>query len=228
MLAAVLNYLAASLRPGMTTADLDLMAARELKKLGGEPAFLNYQGFPGVICVSVNDELVHGIPGAKPIKEGDIVGLDFGVKHEGLITDGAVTVGVGGVSAEAGRLLYATLEALEAGVAQVRAGARVGQVSKAIEDRLRQDNLGVVEDLMGHGVGHHLHEEPGIPNYYTGDGPTLEAGMTLAIEPMATLGSKAVVLDPDGWTIRSADGSLAAQFEHTVLVTEGGAEILTR
>jgi methionyl aminopeptidase len=228
MLAQVLQYLSGKLVAGMTTGQVGRMAAAELQKLGGRPAFLGYQGFREVICVSVNEELVHGIPGARVLADGDLVGLDFGVLHRGLITDGAVTIGIGQISSESKRLLVATSEALAAGIAQVKAGARVGDISRAIEARLRRDRLGVVEDLIGHGVGHALHEEPGIPNYYAGDGPILESGMTIAIEPMATLGSKAVKMGRDGWTISAADGSLTAQFEHTVLVTDDGAEILTK
>lgn len=229
MLAAVLELLQNRITPGITTAELDRLAAEELRRLGGQPAFLGYQGFPGVLCVSVNQEIVHGIPGPLVVKEGDLVGLDFGVKYQGMITDGAVTVAVGQVAPEAKRLLKATRQALEDGIAQVRAGARTGDISAAIGRRLRAERLGIVDELCGHGVGHQLHEDPPIFNEgRSGTGPELAAGMTIAIEPMATLGGDHAEVAGDGWTWVTADSSLAAQFEHTVLVTENGAEVLTQ
>ncbi len=229
MLAAVLRYLTPLTVPGVTTKELDRLAAAELERLGGQPAFLGYQGFPGVICISVNDEVVHGIPGPRRIAEGDIVGLDFGVNYQGMITDGAITVPVGEVGAEAKRLLVATQEALTAGIAQVRQGARIGDLSHAIEARLRRDRLGVIEEMCGHGVGHQVHEDPLILNYGRGGtGMRLKAGMTIAIEPMATLGDRHIYVADDHWAIKTSDGSLGAQFEHTVLVTPDGAEILTQ
>lgn len=228
ILGRILRLLAGRLEAGMTTRDLDRMAATELRALGGKPAFLGYQGFPAVLCVSVNNEVVHGIPGSRVLESGDIVGLDFGVAIEQMITDGAVTVAVGQPSAEAARLLSATEEALSSGIEEVRAGVRVGDISARIESRLRRDGLGIIEELSGHGVGHQLHEDPLILNYgRPGRGAVLKAGMTIAIEPMATLGGKDIVLAKDGWTIVTSDGSLGAQFEHTVLVTEEGSEILT-
>lgn len=230
MLMTVLDYLVKQhLKAGISTKELAVVAASELSKLGGKPAFLGFEGYGDVICISVNEEVVHGIPGDLVINEGDVVGLDFGVTYDGMITDGAVTAGVGQVSTQAQRLLTGTAQALQKGIVQAKAGARVGDISFAIESRLKADGLGVVEDLIGHGVGHGLHEEPGIPNYgRAGQGPQLLTGMTIAIEPMATLGGRAVSLDEDGWTVRTADGSWAAQFEHTVLITEAGAEILTK
>jgi methionyl aminopeptidase len=229
MLAAVLRYLDPLTVDGISTKELDRLAADELKRLGGKPAFLGYQGFPAVICISVNDEVVHGIPGRRVVCDGDLVGLDFGVIYNGMITDGAITVGVGKVDPKAKKLLTATNEALSTGIKKVRAGARVGDISHAIEARLRQDKLGVIEDLSGHGVGHELHEEPLILNYGSkGQGMRLQAGMTLALEPMATLGGYDIEVLEDGWTIVTEDGSLAAQFEHTILVLEDGAEILTK
>lgn len=229
MLASVLNYLVPHSQPGVTTKELDTLAAAELKRLGGQPAFLGYQGFPAVICISVNDEIVHGIPGPRRLAEGDLVGLDFGVNYEGMITDGAVTVAVGQANPESARLLRATEEALAAGIGAVREGARVGDISHAIESRLRRDRLGVIEDMSGHGVGHRVHEDPLVLNFgRAGTGMRLKAGMTLALEPMATLGGHEVYVADDDWTIKTYDGSLAAQFEHTVLVTPDGAEILTK
>ncbi len=228
MLAEVLRYLTPHVEAGITTAELDQLAADELAKLGGEPAFLGYQGFPAVLCVAVNEEVVHGIPGPRLLAEGDIIGLDFGVNYEGMITDGAVTVGVGVIDPEVERLLSATRKALAAGIKHVRDGARVGDISHAIEQRLRQDRLGIFEDISGHGVGHRVHEDPSVLNVgRAGTGMRLKAGMTLAIEPMASLGGHEIIIENDGWTIVTRDGSLAAQFEHTVLVTANGAEILT-
>jgi methionyl aminopeptidase len=229
MLARVLAMLRGHVTPGISTYALARVAEEELKRLGGKPVFRGYQGFPDVICISVNDEVVHGIPSEETILEsGDIVGLDFGVNFEGMITDGAISVPVGEVSSEAKRLLAATEQALAIGIEQVKAGKRTGDIGAAVESRLLRDRLGVVEDLAGHGVGRELHEDPSVPNFgRAGSGDMLKAGMTIAIEPMATLGSKDVVLLADGWTIATEDGTLAAHFEHTVLVTRQGAEILT-
>lgn len=229
MLATVLEYLRGQIAVGQITKELADIAAQELKRLGGKPAFLGYQGFPDVICISVNEEIVHGIPGSRMLANGDVVGLDFGVSYDRMITDGAITVSVGHPMLSVEHLIKGTEAALAAGIGEVRAGARIGDISAAIERRLRQDNLGVIEDLIGHGVGHKLHEEPGIPNYgQAGRGPKLLAGMTIAIEPMASMGGYEIGQAADGWTILTRDASLAAQFEHTVLVTERGAEILTK
>jgi methionyl aminopeptidase len=236
ILAEVLRRLVAALEPGQTTGYLGKMAARELATLGGKPTFLGYvpdkgvPPYPSIICISVNDEVVHGIPGPRVIEAGDLVGLDFGVNYEGMFTDGAVTVVAGGApTGEQKRLLRATQEALELGIEQVHDGARVGDISQAIERRLMRDRLGIIEELSGHGVGHSMHEDPLILNYgRAGTGTRLKAGMSIAIEPMATLGGRHIMVDRDGWTIRTADGSLGAQFEHTVLVTEDGFEIVTK
>ncbi len=236
ILAEVLRRLSAKLEPGQTTGYLGEMAGRELAALGGQPVFLGHKldvrtrPFPSTICISVNDEIVHGIPGERVIEAGDLVGLDFGVMVEGMITDGAVTVVAGSKpTADQKRLLDATKQALELGIAQVRAGGRVGDISHAIEERLRRDQLGVIEELSGHGVGHRLHEEPLILNYgRAGTGARLKAGMSIAIEPMATLGRSDIYVALDGWTICTEDKSLSAQFEHTVIVTEDGFEIVTQ
>lgn len=236
ILAEVLRRLAAVLEPGQTTGFLGDMATRELAALGGKPTFLGYQPdrytppFPSVICISVNDEVVHGIPSHKrTISKGDLVGLDFGVDYEGMMTDGAITVVAGGgPTPHQRRLLDATRQALDQGISKVKAGARVGDISAAIEHRLRQDGLGVIQELSGHGVGDRVHEDPMILNYgKAGTGPKLKAGMSIAIEPMATLGRSEIVLAEDDWTIKTSDGSLSAQFEHTVVVTESGFEIVT-
>jgi methionyl aminopeptidase len=230
MLATVLDYLKRHVSAGMTSKDLAEIAARELKALGGKPAFLGYYGFPDVLCVSVGDEVVHGIPDKRHIlSEGDVVSLDFGVDYQDLITDGAITVVLGQPSKDISRLVESTLASLEAGIEAVKGNCRVGDISSAVQKILEENKLGIIRDLVGHGVGHNLHEEPNIPNYgKKGTGPLLQPGMTIAIEPMATLGTYRVVIEDDGWTVRSADGSTAAHFEHTVLITDNGAEILTK
>lgn len=228
MLATVLAVLQERIAPGMTTKDLAVIAKEELRTLGGQPAFLGYNGFADVLCVSVNSEVVHGIPGSQIIKNGDIVSMDFGVMYRGMITDAAVSVVVGTGDEVRRKLVSVTKESLLAGIAQVKAGAHVGDISHAVEAVLSGAKYGIVRDLVGHGVGHELHEDPNIPNYgKAGSGPVLEAGMTIAIEPMATLGKDGVYMADDGWTILTKDNSLAAHFEHTVLVTETGYEILT-
>jgi len=229
MLATVLDVVGASIKVGMTTKELDIIAAKELEKLGGKPAFLGYYGFPGVICISVNDEVVHGIPGKQVIKSGDIVSFDFGVSYNGMITDAARTILVGPHNKTKQHLIDGTLESLDAGIAVIKDGVRVGDISSHVQAVLDSYGYGIVRDLVGHGVGHALHEDPNIPNYgKAGTGPVLSAGMTIAIEPMTTLGSYKVYTASDGWTIATRDGSLAAHFEDTVLITETGAEILTR
>jgi methionyl aminopeptidase len=231
MLAAVLDVLKSAVEPGMSTKDVANIAKRELEALGGRPAFLGYQGFPDVICISVNDEVVHGIPRAdKIIQNGDIVGLDFGVNWKGMITDSAISVIAGTPrSQEHAKLLAYTERAMMEGIAAVHDRVRAGDIGAAVEAVLKKQGYGIVRDLVGHGVGHQLHEDPNIPNYgRPNTGPWLEAGMTIAIEPMATLGTDRVVIDRDNWTIRTADGSMSAHFEHSVLILEDGAEILTQ
>lgn len=230
MLALVLAKLQKEIAPGMSTLELSKIARKELAALGGEPAFKGYQGFPEVLCVSVNDEVVHGIPKAKNIiKDGDIVGLDFGVKYKGMITDAAVSVIVGKPKQQGHiRLVERTKQALEVGIAAVHDGVRTGDIGAAIEGYLKQYKYGIVRDLVGHGVGHEVHEDPNIPNYGRANtGPWLEEGMTIAIEPMVTMGSEKVYIDDDHWTVKTVDRSWAAHFEHTILITANGAEILT-
>lgn len=229
ILAAVLANLKEKVQPGVTAKELDAIAEREIKRLGATAAFRGYQGFPGSICISVNDEVVHGIPKAETVlKSGDVVSLDLGVIYRGLIVDSAITVICGGGTSEVQNLLRYTEDSLNEGLAQIKDGVRTGDIGYAIEKVLTKHNLGIVRDLVGHGVGHAVHEDPNIPNYGRRHaGSHLVKGMTVAIEPMATLGKEAVIIDPDGWTVRTADGSLAAHFEHTVLITEDGCEILT-
>ena len=228
MLAAVLKHLEPNVQVGITTKELADLAAIELKKLGGKPAFLGYGDFPDVICISRNDEVVHGIPGKEIIEDGDLVSLDFGVNYNGMITDSAITVIAGESNGAKRRLLKGTEEALMAGISAVKDGVKTGDIGAAVEKVMTQYGFGIVRDLVGHGVGHEVHEEPDIPNYgASGSGKMLSEGMTIAIEPMSTLGSERVVLDSDGWTIKTYDKSLSAHFEHTVLILKDSAEILT-
>lgn len=229
MLATILQLIRKKVTAGMTPKDVSALAARELERLGGEPSFKGFEGYPDIICISNNNEVQHGIPSDRPFKNGDIVNFDFGVTFDGMVTDAGITVCIGGKPDKAGtRLLKGTEEALYAGLDAVRAGARVGDISAAVEAVLRGYDLGIVRELVGHGVGHQLHEAPEIPNYgRAGTGPLLRAGMTIAIEPITTLGSHKIFSAHDGWTLLTVDGSRSAQFEHTVLVTETGCEILT-
>ena len=238
ILALVLQKIQREIQAGMTPKDAAQLAAAELERLGGKPVFKGQDGGPGVppypdiICISTNNEVQHGIPSARPFRDGDIVNFDFGVNYNGMITDGGVTVSIGGPEKtdKAGRwLLEGTERALQAGIGAVRAGVRVGDISASIEKVLRQYDLGIVRELVGHGVGHELHEDPEIPNYgHAGTGPMLKESQTIAIEPITTLGSPRIFQAHDGWTLLSADGSRSAQFEHTVLVTKDGCEILTQ
>lgn len=230
MLAAVLTLLAHETTPGMTTKDLAVIAAQELKKLGGEAPFLGYQGYPDVLCVSVNEEVVHGIPSKeKVINNGDIVSLDFGVSYKGMITDSALSIIAGKpISQKHETLLKYTESSLMVGIAAVHDGVRTGEIGEAIETELNRHKYGIVRDLVGHGVGHYIHEDPNIPNYgRRNTGPRLIKNMTIAIEPMATLGTDNVYIAEDGWTVLTQDGSWAAHFEHTVVITDDGAEVLT-
>lgn len=231
MLATVLDVIKTNIKAGMSTKDISEIAKQELRALGGQPTFLGYMGYPDVICTSINDEVVHGIPSpSKILQNGDLIGIDFGVTYNGMITDSAVTAIVGSpLSNDDKKLVDTTKEALSAGMKQVKNGVRVGDISFAIEKVLKKGGYGIVRELVGHGVGHHLHENPNIPNYGVAHiGPVLITGMTIAIEPMATLGDYRVKTENDNWTIRTTDGSRSAHFEHTVLVTEDGFEILTK
>jgi len=193
---------------------------------GGKPSFKNYKGFPGNICISVNNEVVHGIPGERVLQEGDIVSLDIGVKFNGFHTDAAITVGVGKISQEAEELISVTEGSLKAGIAQANCGARVGDISAAIQHYVESTGFSVIREYSGHGVGRDLHEEPQIPNFVVGKGALLRKGMTLAIEPMVNVGGWQTKLAPNQWTVLTADGSLSAHFEHTIAITDNEAEIL--
>lgn len=236
-LAAVLRALRAAVAPGVTAEDLDDLAERLIRDSGDEPSFLGYapeganRPYPATLCVSVNDEVVHGIPNesVKVLREGDIVGLDLGLTHSGIIVDAAITVPVGEVSEDTRELLSATERALSAGIARALPGNHMGDISCAIQKEIEDAGFKVVRELGGHGVGELVHEEPFIPNFgRAGEGPLLEEGMVLALEPISTAGKASVVLSPDGYTFRTKDGSRSAHFEHTILLEKGGARIITR
>jgi methionyl aminopeptidase len=233
-LGAILASLSTKVAPGVTTADLDDYAQELIKKGGDTAAFLNYRpsgarlAYPAALCVSINDEIVHGIPSKRVIKDGDLVGLDLGLKHQGLITDAAITVPVGEISPEARRLMDGTKEALAVAIKVARVGKTVGDIGAAAEAVAKRYGLGVVRDLAGHGVGYHVHEDPSVPNFgRPGEGSELRPGLVIAIEPMFTLGQEETKLQSDGFTFVTKDGSLAAHFEHTIVVTKSGPEILT-
>lgn len=232
ILATILELIRKRVEAGMTPKDVSVLASEGLKRLGGKPVFKGFEGYPDIICISTNNEVQHSIPNDHVFVEGDIVNFDFGVNYKGMITDAGITVSIGGPEAtdKSGRwLLEGTERALYAGIGVVKDGVRVGDISAAIQKVLNSYNLGIVRELVGHGVGHELHEDPEIPNYgHAGTGPVLKAGMTVAIEPITTLGSPRIFQAHDGWTLLTIDGSRAAQFEHTVLVTEDGCEILTK
>jgi len=226
ILAAILDKLRAEVQPGMKTGHLDIIMAEESKKRGGTPSFKNYQGFPANLCVSVNDEIVHGIPGERVLQEGDIVSLDAGVKLNGFHTDAAITVGVGWISKEAEELIAVTEGSLKAGIAQAISGGWIGDISSAIQHYVESRGFSVVREYTGHGVGRDLHEEPQIPNFVVGKGLLLRKGMALAIEPMVNVGDWHTKLAANQWTVLTVDGSLSAHFEHTIAITDNGAEIL--
>jgi methionyl aminopeptidase len=228
ILAEVLTYLKSKTEVGLTTKALGDLAAAEIKRLGGEAVLLGYNGFPDVICISLNEEVVHGIPGPEIIEDGDLVSFDLCVGYNGMITDAAITVIAGESNGVKRKLLKGTEEALMAAIQVVKDGVKTGDIGAAAEKVMTQYGFGIVRDLVGHGVGHSVHEEPDVPNYgVAGSGKKLSAGMTIAIEPMSTLGSERVVMDRDGWTIKTYDNSLSAHFEHTILITKDSAEILT-
>lgn len=229
--AQILETTLKQVKAGITTKNLANFAAKELERLNTKPAFLGYHGFPDVICISVNEEVVHGIPSdQKVIREGDIVSLDFGVLHKGLVTDAArSTIAGKPKSSQDQQLLDTTKQALDAAIDEVTDGVKTGTIGAAAQSVLDKAGYGIVRDFVGHGVGHQLHEAPNIPNFGTsGQGPMLHAGMTVAIEPMATLGDYQVQVQSDGWTVVTVDKSRSAHFEDTVLVTQDGVEILTR
>jgi methionyl aminopeptidase len=225
----VLEELARAAAPGVTTADLDRLAAEATRARGAAPAFLGYHGYPASLCISVNDEVVHGIPSPRrALRDGDVVGLDFGVVLDGFFGDAARTVAVGAPSPQAARLMAAARDGLAAGISAARPGGRVGDIGAAVQRLVEARGFSVVREFVGHGIGRRLHEPPHVPNFgRPGTGELLRPGMVLAIEPMVNAGGPEVEILDDGWTAVTADGSLSAHFEHTVAVTENGPEILT-
>ena len=235
LLADILQKVVEAVRPGVTTKELDSLAESLILSSGAVPSFKGYNAFgartvyPASLCTSINDEVVHGIPSTKRVlQEGDIIGLDIGMKYKGLYTDMAVTVGAGQIDADSQKLIDATRVALDTGIAQVRVGAYMGDIGAAIQEYVEGYGFGVVRELVGHGVGHAVHEEPEVPNFGKhGKGMRLLEGMVLALEPMVTAGSPRVVLSKDEWTWKTKDGSRSAHFEHTVVVMKDGARVLT-
>lgn len=227
--AVVLHRVAAEVRPGITTGELDELAAGEVARLGAEASFRGYRGYPASICTSVDAEIVHGIPGRRKLKEGEIVSLDFGATVNGFHGDAAVTVGVGKISAAAREIIDVASGALDAGIAAAAVGVRLGDVSFAIQSYVEARGFSVVREYVGHGIGRDLHEDPQVPNFgVPGEGPLLQKGMTLALEPMVNAGAWRTKVAEDGWTVVTADGKLSAHFEHTIAMGEYGADVLTR
>ncbi len=228
VVAEVLQDLIREVRPGISTLELDAIAERGIRARGAIPAFKGYRGFPNTLCVAVNEQVVHGIPSKRRLKEGEIIGLDLGAKWDGYYGDAAVTVPVGRIAPAAQSLLIATKEALYMGINEVRPGKYLSDVSHAIQSHAEARGYSVVRVFVGHGIGTALHEEPQVPNFGPpGRGPRLKVGMVLAIEPMVNVGDADVEILDDGWTVVTADGQLSAHFEHTVAITEEGPEILT-
>ena len=234
IVATVLEILKSQVKAGMRTEELDVIAARETERMGGQPSFKGYRGFPASLCVSVNDEVVHGIPGERVLRDGDIVSLDFGVIYDGFQGDAAITLGVGTVSQEAKQLMESTEGALKAGIAAAHPGARLGDISAAIEHYAESRGYSVVREYTGHGIGRKMHEDPRVPNctqssfgLMPGTGPELQKGMALALEPMVNIGNWATRLNDNHWTVHTRDGSLSAHFENTIAITDGEPEVLT-
>jgi methionyl aminopeptidase len=226
----VLQMLVEAARPGVSEKDLDKLVRKEYVKRGAIPTFLGYGSppYPATVCISINEELVHGIPGDRLIEDGDIVSIDLGATYKGFVGDTAVTFGVGKITPEAQRLIDVTKESLWRGIRAAKAGERLGAISHAIGTYIESEGFGVVREYVGHGVGHQMHEDPQVPNYGPPDrGPVLRRGMVLALEPMVTVGDWHTKRLPDGWTVSTLDGSLCAHFEHTIAITDGEAEVLT-
>ena len=228
--AEALQIAGEAVKPGVTTYEIDQIAYRYIKKQGAEPNFLNYNGFPATACISINDEVIHGIPSKnRVLKEGDIVSIDLGAKVNGYNGDNAATFACGVISDEAKRLCDTTRESLYLGIEQAIAGNRIGDIAFAIQSYCEERDFSVVREFTGHGIGTHLHEDPSVPNYGTaGRGQRLLPGMIIAIEPMINMGSKAIKCLPDGWTVKTLDGKLSAHFEHTIAITKGEPLILTK
>lgn len=228
IVATVLEKLKSEVRPGITTQDLDNIALKEVTRLGGIPSFKGYRGYPANICVSINEEIVHGIPDQRVLKVGDVVSIDFGAIYKGFQGDAALTVGVGKLDAKADKLLTTTEGALKAGIDASRTGARLGDVSHAIQEYVESRGFAVIREYTGHGIGRDMHEDPQIPNFGNiGQGPVLKTGMTFALEPMVTTGDWRTKVAGNHWTVSTLDGSLAAHYEHTIAITNGAARVLT-
>lgn len=228
VVAEVLTELMKQAQPGITTMELDRIAENGIRKRGATPAFKGYRGFPGTLCTSINEEIVHGIPSNRKLKEGDIIGLDLGAIVDEYYGDSAVTVPIGPIKPEAEKLLKATEESLNQGIKKIRAGNRLSDISHAVQVHAEGAGFSVVRDFVGHGIGQSLHEDPQIPNFGPpGQGPRLKEGMVLAIEPMVNMGREKVRILEDRWTAVTEDGSLSAHFEHTIAVTSNGPVILT-
>ncbi len=229
VVAATITALKAAVRPGVTTRELDELAEGEIRRLGGTPTFKGYRGFPASICTSVNEEIVHGIPGERVLEVGDLLKVDVGATVDGLIGDAAVTVPVGEISEKARELIDVTRQSLEEGIKAAVMGARTGDVGAAVEEYVKSKRFSGVREYVGHGVGRFLHEDPQVPNYGpAGMGPQLRPGMAIAIEPMVNVGGWKTKLLEDQWTVVTADGSLSSHFEHTIVITDGNPEVLTR
>lgn len=223
-----LQELGKQVKAGVTTGELNQFTEEFLRRAGAEPAFLGYQGFPASICASVNEEVIHGIPGLRKLENGDIISIDIGSVIHGYYGDATITFPVGEISAEAARLLEVTQQSLYKGIEQAVSGNRIGDISAAVQHHVESHGYHVVRDFVGHGIGSHMHEDPQVPNYgKAGLGPRLQPGMAIAIEPMVNVGTHEVVVQSNGWTAVTKDRSLSAHFEHTVLITEGQPEILT-
>ena len=228
LLKAVVDELAAATHAGVKTIELDRLAEDRIRKGGARPGFLGYNGYPNSICVSINDEAVHGIPGSRRVKDGDLVSLDLGLVLEGFWADMGMTVPVGKVSPEAARLTRVTKECLEVAIEHAQPGGRLGDISAAVQRHAEAAGFSVIKQFVGHGIGRNMHEDPQVPNFgVPGTGPELKPGMTLAIEPMINQGGEDVYIKPDGWTVCTVDGSLSAYFEHTVAITREGPLVLT-
>lgn len=225
----VLAELRTMVRPGVRTKDLDAYAESRARELGTQPAFKGYRGFPASLCTSVNEVIIHGLPSERVLREGDIIGLDFGVLCEGFYGDAAVTYPVGAVEAEAGRLMAAAEQSFFKGLEHMREGRRISDISYAIQSWVEAQGFSVIREFVGHGIGRALHEEPQVPNFgVPGRGPLLERGMTLALEPMLNVGGWQTKVGKNNWTVSTDDGSLSAHYEHTIAITEGEAEVLTK
>jgi len=228
ILAMIMQEAQKAIKPGITTKEIDLLVEELVEREKVSAAFKGYKGFPASICTSINEEIVHGIPGQRTLKEGDIIGLDIGINHEGYFADAAITLGVGKIDAQSRKLIETTKTALQEGIRRARVGNRLGDISYAIQRYTENKGFSVVRQFVGHGIGRELHEEPEIPNFGAAhQGPLLKNGMVLAIEPMVNMGTWEAIIIDNGWTAITKDGQYSAHFEHTVAITDNGAEILT-